>query len=94
MPITGMPDPKRHRICRRCQKWFEPSEGTLQSPEITGPLGAMEALRAASGDASVMRFQCRRCTRIRRRIQFVLWGSLAALVSLVLILEKLGILTH
>jgi len=92
MPITEMPDPARHRICRRCQQWFEPTEGTLEAPEVTGPLGAMHALRAASGDQSLMRFQCARCTRIRRRTQLAIWGSLAVLIALVLVLERLGML--
>ena len=93
MPITEMPDPKRHRLCRRCQQWFHPYEGTVESPELTGPLGAMEALRAAAGDGSVRRFQCRRCTNIRRTTQLVLWGALAVVLGLVFLFQYLGILT-
>jgi hypothetical protein len=92
MPITGMPDPTRHRICRRCQRWFEPEEGTLEAPEATGPVGASQLLRASLGDASVRRFQCARCTKIRRRTQIALWSTLALLVGLVLLLEWVGIL--
>lgn len=93
MPIDGVPDPSRHRICRRCQKWFEPVEGRAVSPEVTGPLGAMEALRGAvTGDSSILRFQCNRCSRIRTVTQGVIWGTLAVLLVLVLILEKLGVL--
>jgi hypothetical protein len=28
MPIEGLPDPARHRVCMRCTKWFEPDEGS------------------------------------------------------------------
>lgn len=92
MPITGMPDPALHRICRRCQRWFEPTEGALQAPEVTGPLGAMQALRAASGDRSVMRFQCARCTKVRRNTQLVLWGTLLLLVAIILLAERFALL--
>ena len=93
MPIEGIPDPEKHRICRRCQQWFELSEGTFLSPEITGPLGAVRALRATiADDSSVLRFQCHRCTRIRRKTQQVLWFTLIAILVLVLVLEKVGVL--
>jgi hypothetical protein len=93
MPIDGLPDPKKHRICRRCQKWHEPSEGRLFGPEVSGPLGALQALRATiAPDDSLLRFQCDGCTRIRRTTQLVLYGGLALLVVLVLLLERLGVL--
>lgn len=93
MPIDGIPDPKKHRICRRCQKWYEPSEGRLFGPEVTGPLGALQALRATiAPDDSLLRFQCDRCTRIRLTTQVVLFGGLVLLVGLILLLERLGVL--
>jgi hypothetical protein len=92
MPITEMPDPSRHRICRRCQQWFEPHEGSVLAPEMTGPLGAMQAIRSVSGDPSVMRFQCHRCTKIRKATQIALWSTLAVVLAIVLLLERIGIL--
>ena len=89
MPIEGIPDPQIHRICRRCGKWFEPEEGALVAPDGPGPLGAMRAVRAAF-DPSVMRFQCNRCTWVRRTRERVLWGALFAFMAAVLLLEKLG----
>jgi hypothetical protein len=89
--IEGLPDPQRHRICRRCGRWFEPAEGTMVAPLVTGPLGLMRATRA-SVDGSVQRFQCHRCTRVRRTREIALWGGLFVLMGLVLLLEKLGIL--
>jgi hypothetical protein len=91
MPIEGLPDPLRHRICRRCGHWFEPSDGKMLAPELTGPLGAMRAVRA-SADDSLLRFQCHRCSRVRRAREIVLWGSLFAIMALVLLLERLGVL--
>jgi hypothetical protein len=87
-----MPDTELHRICRRCQKWFFPSEGSIQGPEVTGPLGAMEAMRAAAGDRSVLRFECHRCSRIRRNTKLGLWLGLGALIGLVLLLARLGVI--
>ena len=92
MPIEGMPDTKQHRICRRCQRWFEPDEGTLMTPELTGPVGASQSLRASLGDTSVLKFQCARCTRIRRVTQIALWSALAIIAAVVLLLERLGVL--
>jgi hypothetical protein len=89
MPIEGMPDPQLHRICRRCGKWFEPGEGTLLPPDVTGPMSWMHAARA-SFDPSFLRFQCNRCTWIRRTRERVLWGAILGLAALVLLLEKLG----
>ena len=91
MPVEGIPDPQVHRLCRRCGKWFEPREGSLVAPEATGPLGAMRALRA-SIDGSRLRFQCGRCTRIRRTTETVLWGTLLGLVVVILVLERLGLI--
>lgn len=91
MPVEGIPDPQVDRLCRRCGKWFEPQEGSLVAPEVTGPLGAMRAARATV-DGSLLRFQCRRCTRIRRTTQAVLWGTLLGLVTLILVLQKLGLI--
>jgi hypothetical protein len=84
-----MPDAERHRICRRCGRWFEPTEGRLMAPEATGPLGALRAARA-SFDDSLRRFQCNRCTRIRRTTQLVIWGTFLVLVAVILLLERLG----
>lgn len=91
MPVEGLPDPQTHRLCRRCGKWFEPRDGTLMTPEVTGPLGAMHAARA-SFDPSLLRFQCSRCTRVRRTTQAVIWGTLLTLVAVILLLEKLGLI--
>jgi hypothetical protein len=92
MPVEGMPDTELHRICRRCRKWFEPHEGSMMPPEATGPFGASQRLRASLGDSSVLRFQCSRCTKVRRVTQITLWSAFAIIAIAVLILERLGIL--
>jgi hypothetical protein len=61
-------------------------------PEVTGPRGAMLAARAASGDPSVLRFECHRCTRVRRLRTVSIGVTFAVLVALILLLEKLGAL--
>jgi hypothetical protein len=38
----------------------------------------------------MLRFQCDRCTRIRRNTERALWAVLLGLMGLVLVLEKLG----
>jgi hypothetical protein len=91
MPIEGLPDPQAHRLCRRCGKWFEPRDGSLMTPEVTGPLGALHAARA-SFDASLVRFQCHRCTRTRRTTRAIIWGTFLSLVTIILVLEKLGLM--
>ena len=92
MPVAGMPDTARHRICRRCQRWFEPEEGSIMPPELTGPVGASQRLRASLGDTTVLRFQCARCTRIRRRTEITLWSILAILVLAILLSVRLGVM--
>ena len=89
MPAAGAPVPQPQSICRRCGKWFAATEGGLPAPEVTGPLGALRAARS-SFDDSLWRFQCHRCTHIRRTTQAVLWGTLLALVAVILPLERLG----
>jgi len=93
MPVEGIPDPARHKICRRCRKWFEPTEGMMFGPEVTGPSGAMQALRlAVTDDERLLRFQCHRCSRVRHTTQIVVWAVLLGLTAAVLLLEKIGIL--
>jgi hypothetical protein len=93
MPVEGIPDPARHRICRRCQNWFEPAEGTVVGPDVSGPLSAMHAVRlAVTDDQSLLRFQCHRCSRVRRVTQVAIWTTLFGFIAIVLLLEKLGVL--
>jgi hypothetical protein len=86
-----MPDASRHKICRRCQKWFEPDEGVLDYLESSGPFSAMRAASARiAGNESAKRFTCHRCLKIRRITKYVVFGAFVALVITVLILERLG----
>jgi hypothetical protein len=63
--------------------------------EATGPLGAMRALsQNLSGNEADLRFQCHRCTKVRKLTQIVLWSSLLGLLAIVLILERLGFLAR
>ena len=82
-PIEGMPDLERHRLCRRCQRWFEAEDGSVLAPEFTGPSALLDKPR----------FQCRRCTVIRKRTEAGLWLLLGAIVAAVLVAERLGFLS-
>jgi len=80
------PDPGRHRICRRCGKWFDPEKGNLVGPE-----GRFEQ-SYLFGTGTVLRFQCNRCTRIRRVTQGAIWGTFIGLLALVWLLVSLGVI--
>jgi hypothetical protein len=83
---VGMPDPDRHRICRRCGKWFERDQG-----ELVGPEGRFEQ-GYLLGTGDVLRFQCARCTRVRRRTRAAIWGIFFWLLALVWLLVSLGVI--
>ena len=80
--VEGLPDLKRHRLCRRCQRWFENEGGAILPSEFTGPSAFFDKPR----------FQCDRCTMVRRVTQASIWIVFAVLLGLVLLLEHLGIL--
>jgi hypothetical protein len=40
MPIDGLPDPAKHRVCMRCTKWFEPDEGSAAVRQSRKPDGS------------------------------------------------------
>ncbi len=86
MMTIEMPDPTRQRICIRCGKWFEPSEGLMIAPE------GRFAQNYAAGTGSMVRFQCRRCARIRRATQRIIWGTFVGLLCLVWLLHRLGVM--
>ena len=90
-PLDAMLDPQNHRKCRRCGHWFEPHEGAMEAPEFTGPLGAIRALES-SFDGSNHKFQCERCSTIRRRTQLGLVLSFFLLFGAVLLLEYFGVI--
>ncbi len=64
-------------------------------PEATGPIGAMRELRASVlGRESDLQFQCRRCTQVRRVTWIVLGSLFVAVIAMVLVLDRLGLLAH
>jgi len=77
MPIEGLPDSAKHRVCMRCTKWFEPGEGSAAVRQSFGLSGGIaDGIRNAAGDADI-RFICRRCESIRRNRRFALYAVLA-----------------
>jgi hypothetical protein len=77
MPIDGLPDPAKHRVCMRCTKWFEPDEGSAAVRESFGMSGGIaDGIRNSAGDAD-LRFICHRCASVRRGRKLALYGVLA-----------------
>ena len=68
MPIEGLADPKLHRLCVRCRKWFNPDEGVLDFPSATGPIGFIMGMSArVADDESKMKFYCLACHATRKK---------------------------
>jgi hypothetical protein len=77
MPIEGLPDPAKHRVCMRCTKWFEPDQGSAAVRQSFGLSGGIaDGIRSAAGDVDV-RFLCHRCASIRRNRRFALYAFMA-----------------
>jgi hypothetical protein len=93
MPVEGLPDAARHKLCLRCRKWHEPDEGIMVYPEATGPLSGMRRAAAVlAGDESAMRFMCHHCLRVRKYTKAAIFGAFGLIVLLVFLLERLGYL--
>ncbi len=92
MPIDGLPDPDRHKLCCRCKKWHEPDEGTMFQAGSGPKIAILQAGRLLSGYRNSPCFMCFRCQKVRRWTQIVLFGTALLLVALALILERLGVL--
>jgi hypothetical protein len=77
VPIDGLPDPAKHRVCMRCTKWFEPDEGSAAVRESFGMSGSIaDGIRNSAGDSD-LRFICNRCASVRRRRKLALYVVLA-----------------
>jgi hypothetical protein len=92
MPVAGFPDPERHCLCKRCYQWFFPDEGDWKNPEDAGPWSRLVRLTAWRGRQTQLQFQCRRCTRIRRITQGVIYGGFLTIITIILILEHFGMI--
>ena len=96
MPVEGFPDPARHKLCWRCKKWHEPSEGVVAKPKESVSfepfLGAFGALRSLCGVRPKPHFVCRRCLKIRRYTTIIIFATFGFLVALCLILGRLGVI--
>jgi hypothetical protein len=82
MPID-QPDASVHKICRRCRRWFDPSEGEMVLPEATGPISAIHSAAASiASDEPALRFICHACLRTRRRTKAIVWGAFAMAIGI------------
>ena len=74
MPVQGLPDPAKHRVCMRCTNWFEPDEGSAAVRQSFGLSGGIaDGIRNSVGDADV-RFICHRCASVRRKRRLALYA--------------------
>ena len=76
MPVEGLPDPSKHRVCIRCSQWFEPEDGLFTVRESLSVAGAIaDGIRAAGGDDN-RKFICHPCAAVRRRRKIALYAAL------------------
>ena len=87
MPITGHPDPEKHKICCRCGQWHEPYEGSAVLPPKAGPLAQIgRTVAGVEGFGMTERFMCHACQKrlTRQRIWIILAIFLAILILVLL----------
>ncbi len=64
MPVEGLPDRSKHRLCWRCQRWFLPHEGVIDYLPVRGPASfLLDRIARALEDDSRQRFFCDACHR-------------------------------
>jgi len=84
------------RLCFRCRKWFDPTEGSVR--DVGAASGASAAFNVIGAflpfgpRSTSLRFVCRACQARRRRFQWVLYGTFALVIVLVFVLNALGII--
>jgi hypothetical protein len=62
MAVEGLPDPKRHAICRKCLQWFPRQDGDVVWPPVTGLMSFVQVRAAKLADAEQLKqFWCRPC---------------------------------
>ena len=62
MPISGLPNPQIHRLCKRCRQWFDAHEGFQCWPPKTGLLSWVHVtLSENTEQASEQKFFCNAC---------------------------------
>ena len=85
MPITGLPNPHLHRLCRKCRRWHDQDEGSMCAPTIAGPLSFLRNLRAtAMDDETVQYFICFPCQKPKGMsplVKIILAVAVAGLVA-------------
>ncbi|HYE06685.1 MAG TPA: hypothetical protein VEL07_14305 [Planctomycetota bacterium] len=62
MAVDGLPDPKRHAICRKCMQWFDRTAGDLIWPPVNGLMSFVRVRAGKIADADkLMQFWCTGC---------------------------------
>jgi len=84
------------RLCFRCRKWFDPTEGSVRhvgaASGASAAVNVLAAFLAFGLGSTSLRFVCRACQARRRRFQWVLYGTFALVIGLVLVLKALGVI--
>jgi hypothetical protein len=64
MPVSGLPNPAIHRLCRRCGKWHHVHEGSFEFATSAGPFSwIINAYRRNADPDAAQIFICSGCTR-------------------------------
>jgi len=90
MPVEGIPDANQHCLCVRCRQWFLPSDVKPFAFSRT----ILAWLRPISGMSPYSRpkFICNGCDRRGSRRRVIFWGTLVAVVGLLVLLKAVGVL--
>ena len=99
MPITGHPDPARHRMCKRCGTWCHLHEGALTWPPRRGLLSFVHvALAESVARESELKFYCQPCQernardeRAFRKVMLSMVWTVVVLVVFVPLASWLGV---
>jgi len=81
-----LPDSARHKLCRRCGRWYEPADGVMRPRSDLRLVGWIEREgRAFAGLEPQLYFVCNGCLRRRRIVVAIIGLIFLAVVAFALI---------
>ncbi len=87
MAVDGLPDPRRHAICRKCLQWFDRTAGDMIWPPVNGLMSFVRVRAGKLADADkLMQFWCTGCQQRqaeKSRKSFISTGIALAVVAVV-----------
>jgi hypothetical protein len=82
MPVEGFADPKLHRLCIKCRKWFHPEEGIMDFQAATGPIGLILGVSARMAEhEGKLKFYCQACHAAARKRARAAWYAILSVVA-------------